>query len=185
MDTRQLAQALHITRTDQNVSDINRVTEVEGMYTTTFMATLVITNDSAKASIVIAKYEIRPPWHDPEIEALDDPHEAHPRSDNYVVHAALEWPREWVINHHRYQYGKLAPGDTIRGMLLARGINGIPGDLKTKNPIEMEVVITDTKKREYKAKIGLWPELMPKLIKTGTHDFYPGTRQEDRTFQKH
>jgi hypothetical protein len=144
-------------------SVINRVTEVQGMHTTTFVTTLVITNDSPKANIVISKYQIRPPWNDPEIETLDDPHEAHPRSDDYVLHAASEWPRDWVINHLRYQCGKLAPGDTIRGMLLVRGVAAIPNDLKTSKPIEMGVVITNTRQKEYITKIWLWPEEMPKL----------------------
>jgi len=154
---------LSITQEDIKMfSVINQVTEVEGGYATAFTTVLVITNDSPKANIVIAKYEIRPPWKDKEIEALDDPKEGRRESDNYPPNPLVEWPRDGVINHLRYQHGKLAPGDTIRGMLLVRGLKPIPDDLKTAKPIEMLVVITDTRQKEYRQKLWLWPAMMPK-----------------------
>ena len=65
-------------------SVVNRVSELEGKHATAFAMQMVITNGSPKASIVVATFEIKPPWNDPEIEALDDPKESSPPRDRYT-----------------------------------------------------------------------------------------------------
>jgi len=144
----------------------NRVSQIEGHDTTTFAFEIIITNDSPKANVVVAHYQVKPPWADPEIEALADPKEASPPSDRYTLYGSyIDHPREWVVNHHRFQYGKLAPGDTIRGTFLARGKNPIPKDLRgqRENGIEVDFTITDTKRKTYQQKVVVFPELIPDL----------------------
>ena len=145
----------------------SRVSEVEGQDITTFaLDEIIITNDSPKANIVIAHYDVKPPWADPDIEALPDPKEGSPASDSYTVYSSdVDHPREWVINHHRFQYGKLAPGDTIRGAFLARGKAPIPRERcrQRQNGIEVAFVVTDTKGNTYrpKKKVVVFPKLIP------------------------
>jgi hypothetical protein len=143
------------------------ISEVEGQYTTTFaLDEIIITNDSPKANIVIARYDVKPPWADLEIEALPDPKEGSPASERYTVYGSdIDHPREWVINHRRFQYGKLTPGDTIRGTFLARGKASIPKDLwqQRENGVEVEFVVTDTKRNTYRQKVVLFPKLISDL----------------------
>lgn len=54
------------------------VSELQGLAATTFAPQVVVTNDSPRANIVIAKYGIKPPWNDAEIEPLDDVEESSP-----------------------------------------------------------------------------------------------------------
>jgi len=49
----------------------------------------------------------------------------------YTIHSInMQVSREEVLNHRRFQNGKLMPGDTFRGYFLAKGDNPIPDDLK-------------------------------------------------------
>ncbi len=145
-------------------SVVNRVSELQGMATTTFALQVVVTNDSPRANIVIAKYGIKPPWNDTEIEPLDDPEESSPPRNRYTVYGSyIDFPRDSAINHRRYQNGKLQPGDSIRGMFVAKGIQPIPADLRsrTNEGIEVEFTVTDTKGKRYTQKALLFPELIP------------------------
>lgn len=158
-------RALSINQIGSSIT--STVSEVQGQYTTTFaLDEIIITNESPKANIVIARYDVKPPWADPEIEALPDPKTGSPASERYTVHGSdVDHPREWVINHHRFQYGKLAPGDTIQGTFLARGKAPIPKDLwqRREDGIEVVFVVTDTKRNTYRQKVVVFPKLIPDL----------------------
>jgi hypothetical protein len=125
---------------------------------TAIMVELVITNDSPHATVVIAYFDLKLPWNEPELEPLPDPWDAWPRSEAYSVpgFATFEIPRDNVLNHRRYQYGKLAPGESIRGFFLATGVNSIPDDLRSVQErlrcIEGYFVIQDTTGKEYRSK---------------------------------
>jgi hypothetical protein len=160
---RENRRKLSITQIGSSVT--SRVSELEGLYTTTFAVDeVIITNDSPKAKIVIARYAVKPPWDDPEIEALPDPLEASPSSDRYTIHGSyVDHPRDWVINHHRYQHGKLEPGDTIRGTFLAKGNKPIPADLRRNEAIEVEFIVYPTRGKPFRKTMRVFPELVPKV----------------------
>lgn len=150
----------------------SRVSDVEGQCTTIFaLDEIIITNDSPRSNIVVARYDLKPPWADAEIEILPDPKEGSPPSDRYTVSGIdIDHPREWVINHHRFQCGKLAPGDTIRGTLLARGRAAVPEDLRGRqgeNGIEVAFVVTDTKGKTYRQNVVVFPKFVPDLKGSG------------------
>jgi hypothetical protein len=117
---------------------------------------MVITNDSPNASIVIAYYNLQLPWKEPGLEPLSDPMEAVIPCDLYEapgIHIKLH--RDQVLNHRRYQLGKLAPGDAFRGHFLAIGHNPIPSDLlsdERRTHIEASFIVQDTTRKEYKSK---------------------------------
>lgn len=141
----------------------SRIAVLEGMFTTVFVVDeVLITNDSPKATITIASYSVDPPWADLEIEALADPKELVPQSDQYSVFGYhVKYPRKGVINHLRFQDARLQPGDTIRGTFLAKGKNEIPMDLGDGRGIAIEFIVKDTKGKAYKQNVRVFPERVP------------------------
>jgi hypothetical protein len=124
-----------------------------------------ITNDSPKATITIASFSVVPPWADKDIEALPDPKQVVPESDRYTVYGSyIDHPREWTLNHLRFQHGRLQPGDTIRGTFLAKGSNPIPTDLRKNEAIVVEFVVKDTKGNVYKQKMRVFPECVAMTV---------------------
>jgi hypothetical protein len=126
---------------------------------TSYSVEVAITNDSAQAAIVIAYYDIEVPWNEPNLDPLMDPRSTDPPKEFYTIHCFnMQVSREDVLNHRRFQNGKLMPGDTFRGYFLAKGDNPIPDDLRRDSNqrwIEAKFVIQDTKGREYRSPIYL------------------------------
>ena len=116
-----------------------------------FSIELAITNDSPRANIVIAYYSLELPWKDDDLDPLLDPTEFDPPSEFYQIHPeSIQVSRETVINHRRYQNGKLSPGEAFRGHFLARGGNPIPEDLR-QTEVEARFVVEDTRGNEYRS----------------------------------
>ena len=150
---RQSRKRLSIRQVGCSVTDT--VTQQDGR--TLFQFEVVLTNDSPHATIVIAYYDLKFPWNDPDFEPLLDPMENAPPSNVYSIYGrSIHFDREYVINHRRYQFGKLAPGDAIRGFFLAKGLQPIPSDLlsvkKELRCIEAPFIVEDTAGKQYKSK---------------------------------
>jgi len=120
---------------------------------TNYSVEMAITNDSPRANIVIAYYSLELPWCDDSIDPLPDPIELDPPSEHYKVHPEpIRVFRGEVLNHRRYQNGKLGPGEAFRGFFLAKGGNPIPKDLQTQKKIEARFVVQDTRGKEYRSR---------------------------------
>jgi hypothetical protein len=150
---------LSIRQVGSSITD--RVTSVGGSFST-FSIEVTITNDSPRANVVIAYYDLELPWKDDELDPLWDPRELYPPSDLYEIPfmVPLKVPRDSVLNHRRYQNGKLAPGEAFRGSFLAKGHELIPSDLLTQDGIEVRFVVQDTLGRRYRSDpMQIWPEV--------------------------
>jgi hypothetical protein len=125
---------------------------------TSYSVQVAITNNSPQATIVIAYYDIEPPWNEPSLEPAFDPKEADLPRDFYSVGKhGIQVRREEVLNHQRFHQGKLGPGDAFRGWFIAKGENPIPDDLKgiDNRWIDAKFVVEDTTGREYKSIVHL------------------------------
>ncbi len=143
----------------------DRVTSVHGVYTT-FCIEVAITNDSPRANIVVAYYDLQLPWKEDELDPLYDPQDLYPPSDFYQIPESIKIPRDNVLNHRRYQNGRLAPGEAFRGFFLAKGHNLVPQDLLAATTgldgIEIRCVVQDTRGRQYRSgPMELWPDARP------------------------
>lgn len=150
---RQTRRKLSIRQVGSSVTDT--VIHQDGR--TLFQFEVVLTNDSPSATIVIAYYDLKFPWNDPGFEPLLDPIENDPPSNVYSIYGrSIHFDREYVINHRRYQFGKLAPGDAIRGFFLAKGMQPIPADIlavkKELRHIDAPFIVEDTTGKQYKSK---------------------------------
>jgi hypothetical protein len=126
---------------------------------------VAITNDSPHATVVIAYYSIELPWNEPNLEPIFDPRDSGDAEEFYRFESEpgirMTLDRERVLNHQRYQHGKLAPGEALRGYFLARGVNPVPDDLKTPKGdrcgrwVDAKFVVQDTTGKEYRAPIHL------------------------------
>jgi hypothetical protein len=141
----------------------NSITSQEGSRTS-YSVEVAITNDSPQAPIVIAWYDIELPWNEASLDPLPDPKDSDKPLDfySYTTPAfSIQLDRENVLNHRRYQSGKLAPGEGFRGYFLAKGDMPIPNDLaiyekdRCDRFIEAKFVVKDTTGREYKSPIHL------------------------------
>lgn len=128
---------------------------------TSYSIEIAITNDSPHAAIVIAWYDIELPWNEEGLEPLIDPKQLDDPSDFYRPPGkGIQVHRDEVLNHRRYQYGKLGPGEAFRGYYLAKGQMPIPDDLapdQKRRYIEAQFVVQDTTGKVYKAPIYLHP----------------------------
>jgi hypothetical protein len=127
----------------------------EGL-TTAIMLHLVVVNDSPKAMLVIAYYELKLLWKDEEFDWLDDPAEVAPPRDYYSYSDVLQYKRDMVLNHRRYEQGKLAPGDAFKGLLMGKGTAQIPDDFQHGQTVKMKLVIHDKRGKKYSAEFELW-----------------------------
>jgi hypothetical protein len=119
---------------------------------TTFSIEVAITNDSPRANIVIAYYDLELPWKDVDFHPLLDPRDFDPPSELYWIHPeSIQIPRDKVLNHRRYQNGKLGPGEAFRGYFLAKGGSPIPEDLRKTEAIEVQFVVEDTRGKQYRS----------------------------------
>ncbi len=119
---------------------------------TTFSIEVVVTNDSPRANIVIAYYDLELPWQDDELDPLFDPIELDPPSESYKIHPeSIQVSRDKVLNHRRYQNGKLGPGEAFRGHFLAKGGSPVPEDLRRTGPIEVRFIVEDTRHKQYRS----------------------------------
>jgi len=143
-------RVLSIRQVGSSITD--RVTNVDGSFST-FSIEVAITNDSPRANIVVAYYDLELPWKDDELDPLWDPRELYPPSDSYEVPFPVphKVPRDSVLNHRRYQNGKLAPGEAFRGYFLARGSKSVPKDLVAQREIETRFIVQDTRGRRYRS----------------------------------
>lgn len=140
-------QVLSIRQVGDEFSD--RVTS-NGM--TTFSIEVVVTNDSPRANIVIAYYDLELPWEDDDFDPLFDRGELEPPSELYTIHPeSIQVERDKVLNHRRYQNGKLGPGEAFRGYFLAKGGSPIPEDLRRRERVEVRFTVQDTKGKEYRS----------------------------------
>ena len=89
---------------------------------------------------------------DDDLDILSDPKDLEPPLEYYEIHPeSIQVSRKKVLNHRRYQEGKLAPGEAFRGYFLAKGGNPIPEDLRKLERIEAKFVVADTKGKEYRS----------------------------------
>ncbi len=113
---------------------------------------VVIANDSPRANIVIAYYDLELPWKDDTLEPIFDPGELDPPSDLYEIHPEpIQVSREKVLNHRRYQDGKLGSGEAFRGHFLAKGESPIPEDLRGTERVEVRFIVEDTRRKQYRS----------------------------------
>ena len=127
----------------------------EGL-TTAIMLNTVITNDSPKATIVIRHFDVELLWKDDEFDWLPDPAEMVPSGSSYTYYGTLlSYRRDMVLNHHRYEQGKLGPGDSIRGLLMGKSLASIPDDLLHGDRVQMRLLVYDTKGKKYSAPFEL------------------------------
>ncbi len=124
---------------------------------TEFRVEMAITNDSPHATIAIAYYDLELPWNESQLRPLEDPRELVPACDLYNEYpSGIKTHRDYVLNHRRYQYGTLAPGDVIRGFFLATGVEPIPENLlSVREPMrhfDARFVVQDTTGKNYKSK---------------------------------
>jgi hypothetical protein len=156
---RQSRKKLSIRQVGHQYSD--RIVSVE-VCMTSLAVEMAITNDSPQASIVIAYYDVELPWNEPNLDPLDDPENLDlkkPLGYYSPPGFGLQVDRDRVLNHRRYQNGKLAAGEAIRGHFLAKGEMQIPTDLTTNNSngyIDAVFVVQDTTGKEYKTPIHLY-----------------------------
>lgn len=60
-----------------------------------------------------------------------------------------------VLNHHRYEQGKLGPGDSKRGLLMVKSLASIPNDFLHGDRMQMRLVVYDTKGKKHSAPFEL------------------------------
>jgi hypothetical protein len=132
-------------------SDIeNVILALDGGLTTAVILNVVLTNDSSKLTIVINHFKVELLWNDPEFDWLYDPAEIVPPSTSYTYAGTLlSYPRNRVLNHRRYEQGKLAPGDSMRGLLMGKSAASIPRDFAHGDTVQMRVIVYDTNGNEY------------------------------------
>jgi hypothetical protein len=134
----------------------NVVLALDGGLTTAIMLNTVITNDSPKTTIVIRHFDVELLWKDDEFDWLPDPAEMVPSGSSYTYSGTfLSYRRDMVLNHHRYEQGKLGPGDSIRGLLMGKSLASIPDDLLHGERVQMRLVVYDTKGKKYSAPFEL------------------------------
>jgi len=153
---RQSRRKLSIRQVGDQYSD--RIDSPHGAMTS-YSVEVAITNDSPQATIVIAYFDIELPWNEPNLSPHFDPRQLDPPKEfNTVGSFNVQVDRDAVLNHRRYQNGRLAPGDVFRGYFLAKGDNPIPDDLKSSDGnrwIEAKFVVQDTTGREYRSPVHL------------------------------
>jgi hypothetical protein len=139
---------LSIRQVGDSLSD--RIAAPNGI--TTFSIEVVITNDSPRANVVIAYYDLELPWKDDDFDPLFDPGELDPPSEFYKIHPeSIQVSREKVLDHRRYQDGKLGPGEAFRGHFLAKGGSPIPEDLRRTERVEVRFIVEDTRRKQYRS----------------------------------
>jgi hypothetical protein len=117
--------------------------------TTAIMLNAVLVNDSSKAVLVIARFELKLLWKDTEFDWLFDPAEISPAKVHYEYSSVLKYPRDKVLNHRRYELGKLAPGDSLKGLLMGKGTATIPAEFRQGQTVTMKLVVHDTRGKKY------------------------------------
>jgi hypothetical protein len=139
------------------------------------MVNAVIVNDSAKATVVIGHFDLKLPWNDPEFDWLFDPAELSPPRSEYAYSGTLAYKRDMVLNHRRYDEGKLAPGDSIKGLLMGKSMKPIPEDLVHGSSVTMDLVVTDTKRNTFSAPVVLRIDRRLELMGGGQGPSLSGT----------
>jgi hypothetical protein len=133
---------------------------------TSYSIEVATTNDSPQTPIVIAWYSIELPWNEPDLEPVPDPKDTNDPKEFYIAPGkGVILHRDNVLNHRRYQNGRLGPGEAFRGFFLATGESSISSDLMSRERpfIKANFVVQDTTGREYKSPIFLryWPAVSP------------------------
>jgi len=104
------------------------------------------------AALIWAVYDLELPWKDDTLEPLFDPGELDPPSELYEIHPEpIQVLREKVLNHRRYQDGKLGPGEAFRGYFLAKGECSIPQHLRGRERVEVRFIVEDTRRKQYRS----------------------------------
>ncbi len=136
----------------QRGSDItNALFSIEGGGTV-LMAELSVINNSPTAVAVIRHYDVNLEWNDPDFEFLSDPREAaHPQEKYSIPGTTLIFPRSEVLNHRRYEEGKLGPGETISGLIFCFGPVPIPACFVHGAHITLNVSVLDQSNRRHSA----------------------------------
>src|ERR1700693_418674 len=83
-----------------------------------------------RSGLAISSIDLEPPWSDPSISLLEDPHE---RGDSYGEYCfpgetSYRFHRSLVINHCADVTHMRSRGTTLQGFLLWAGMNPIPED---------------------------------------------------------
>ena len=111
---------------------------------------VVISNDSPRV-IRLNQCRIELPWHDTEFRLLEDPWRKMPREDSYSSPKVptLSFEREAVLNHRFGHQGRLNPGDSLDGMILGVGSQGIPDKYHHRQGVDVQLVIIDEQGKMY------------------------------------
>jgi hypothetical protein len=117
---------------------------------TFLMIHVVISNDSPRV-IRLNQCRIELPWHDTEFRLLEDPWRKMPREDCYSSPKVptLSFEREAVLNHRFGHQGRLNPGDSLDGMILGVGSQGIPDKYHHRQGVDVQLVIIDEQGKMY------------------------------------
>jgi hypothetical protein len=124
----------------------------------------IITNQMSRP-VRCRDIELRPPWVDSEFEWLRDPREmgGDPYNYRFPGKAALELPRDQVLNHVLLGGGILKPGGCPRqGLLLGIG-SPIPENWRHGAWVDITLAIIAYDHNEYPETITLWVDRLAKL----------------------
>jgi hypothetical protein len=124
-----------------------------------YMLSVAIHNDSNRA-VRLNEFRLELLWHDAQFCWLSDPFRASPRESNYSFPTprSIEFPREVVLNHHLGNAGKLNPGGSFEGLLLAAGEAPIPAEYHDGQILKMRILVFDSQSRCSASHCELWVE---------------------------
>jgi hypothetical protein len=123
---------------------------------TFLMIHFVISNDSPRV-IRLDQCRIEVPWFDQDFRLLEDPWQKIPREHSYASPNAptLQFERDAVLNHLFGNQGRLNPGDSLDGMLLAAGSQTIPDQYQHREGVNLQLLIIDGQGRVYQENPGV------------------------------
>ena len=111
-----------------------------------------IINDSTKP-VTIRGYHLQLLWNDPDWHWLYDPVEIGSKTKTYKMPGSfIEFPRDMIVNHRKFNEGILHPGQVIEGMLMGRGPTPIPECFPNGTEIEMILSVYDQRGKPHKTK---------------------------------
>jgi hypothetical protein len=115
---------------------------------------VVIANDSPRV-IRIHQFRVGLPWIDPDFTLLADPRHNIPREQLYwsAKDPTLRFNREAVLNHRTGSRGRLAPGESIDGILFGAGEQAIPEPFHNSKWVEVTLGIVDGRGTTHQALV--------------------------------
>jgi hypothetical protein len=146
---------------------VNRVEQWgDGMTQVVFYVSII--NNSLRTPVIILGYDLGLQWKDDQFDWLPDPADFDPPLKAYKFPSEeLGYTREEVINHRVFADGRLAPGDVIEGVLLARGYASIPSDYRHGQTIWMRFSAIDQNRKRHSKDLQFKVSKMPQVAQPG------------------